>query len=205
MANALTHLGQCVQTIDLLRFLNDAALRQQGRTPLHRGASRQDVAQRRFFADQGMFRSGDYYQRMNRESLLPQRGCAMRELVFAMELHGRVTPVEGREGTMSGQTVGRGPMGETVRFTSQVVRRGETATETGRIEYLGRGAVEFDTVEALHSSPGPLPNTRWGAVIWRITAGEGGFAGASGYITSNFLVSAGGDVVDNHYVRMVLP
>jgi hypothetical protein len=96
-------------------------------------------------------------------------------------------------------------LGETVRFTSQVVRRGETATETGRIEYLGRGAIEFDTVGALHTSSCPLPDTRWGAVIWRITAGEGEFTGASGYITSNFLVSARGDAVDNHYVRMVLP
>jgi hypothetical protein len=88
---------------------------------------------------------------------------------------------------------------------SQVVRQGETSTETGCIEYLGRGAVEFDTIGTLHSSPCPLPNTRWGAVIWRITAGEGEFAGASGDITSTFLVSASGDAVDNHYVRMVLP
>ena len=129
----------------------------------------------------------------------------MRELVFAMELHGRIAPVEGREGVRIAQTVGRGSLGETVRFTSQVVRQVGTSTETGRIEYLGRGAVEFDTVGTLHSSPCPLPHTRWGAVIWRITAGEGEFAGASGYITSNFLVSASGDAVDNHYVRMVLP
>ena len=53
VANALTPLGQRVKAIDLLRFLNDAALRQQGRTPLHRGESRQDVAPRIFFADQG--------------------------------------------------------------------------------------------------------------------------------------------------------
>jgi len=44
-----------------------------------------------------------------------------------------------------------------------------------------------------------------GAVIWRITAGDGEFRGATGYITSNFTVSATGEVVDNHYVRMVLP
>lgn len=102
---------------------------------------------------------------------------------------------------MSGHTVGRGPMGETVRFTSEVVRKGETATETGRIEYLGRGAVEFDTVGVLHASPCPLPDTRWGAVIRQITAGEGEFEGASGYITSNFIVSAHGDAVDYNVPR----
>jgi hypothetical protein len=63
-------MGQLVKTIYILRFLNDAALRQQVRTQLSRGESRQDVAQRIFFADQGMFRSGDYYQMMNRASCL---------------------------------------------------------------------------------------------------------------------------------------
>jgi TnpA family transposase len=70
LAKALTHLGQLVKTIYLLRFLNDSVLRQQVRTQLNRGESRQDVAQRIFFADQGMFRSGDYYQMMNRASCL---------------------------------------------------------------------------------------------------------------------------------------
>ena len=40
------------------------------RTQLNRGEARQDLAQRLFFADQGMFRSGDYYQMMNRASCL---------------------------------------------------------------------------------------------------------------------------------------
>jgi TnpA family transposase len=70
LAKALTHLGQLVKTIYLLRFLDDSALRQQVRTQLNRGESRQDVAQRIFFADQGMFRSGDYFQMMNRASCL---------------------------------------------------------------------------------------------------------------------------------------
>jgi TnpA family transposase len=70
LAKALTHLGQLVKTIYLLRFLDDPALRQQVRTQLNRGESRQDVAQRIFFADQGMFRSGDYFQMMNRASCL---------------------------------------------------------------------------------------------------------------------------------------
>jgi len=70
LAKALTHLGQLVKTIYLLRFLNDPTLRQQVRTQLNRGEARQGVAQRIFFADQGMFRSGDYFQIMNRASCL---------------------------------------------------------------------------------------------------------------------------------------
>ena|SRR5688572_16181567 len=70
LAKALLHLGQLVRTIYLLRYFHDPALRQQVRTQLNRGEARQDLAQRLFFADQGMFRSGDYYQMMNRASCL---------------------------------------------------------------------------------------------------------------------------------------
>jgi hypothetical protein len=129
----------------------------------------------------------------------------MRDLVFAMELRGSAAPVEGREGILRAQTAGRGPTGETVRFVSEVLLRGETFTEAGSIDYGGRGTVHFDTVGTGSLGPSPLPDTQWGAVIWRITAGDGAFQGASGYITSNFTVSARGEVVDNHYVRMVLP
>jgi hypothetical protein len=42
-------------------------------------------------------------------------------------------------------------------------------------------------------------------VIWSITRGDGRLAGASGLITSNFTVSATGDVVDNQFVVLFLP
>ena len=67
---ALTHLGRLVKTIYLLRYVADPVLRQQVRTQLSRGEARHDLARSLFFADQGMFRSGDYYQIMNRASCL---------------------------------------------------------------------------------------------------------------------------------------
>ena len=70
LAKALLYLGQLVRTIYLIRYINDAEMRQQVRTSLNRGEARQDLAQRLFFADQGMFRSGDYYQMMNWASCL---------------------------------------------------------------------------------------------------------------------------------------
>ena len=129
----------------------------------------------------------------------------MRDVVFAMELRGRAAPVEGRDNTLRARTAGRGPRGETVVFESQVVLSGETFNETGSIDYSGRGKLAFETVGAGHLEPSPVTDLQWGAVIWRITEGEGEFGGATGYITSNFTVSAEGDVVDNHYVRMFLP
>lgn len=129
----------------------------------------------------------------------------MKDLVFAMELRGSAAPVAGREGTLKAATSGRGPAGETVNFESTVVLGGEGFNETGSIDYTGRGKVRFETVGAGHLGPSPIPQTQWGAVIWRITQGDGEFRGATGYITSNFTVGADGHVVDNHYVRMVLP
>ena len=70
LAMALTHLGRLVKTIYLLRYVADPVLRQQVRTQLSRGEARHDLARSLFFADQGMFRSGDYYQIMNRASCL---------------------------------------------------------------------------------------------------------------------------------------
>lgn len=129
----------------------------------------------------------------------------MRDVVFAMELRGRAAPVEGSDHTLRARTAGRGPQGETVAFESQVVLSGETFNETGSIDYSGRGTLTFETVGAGHLGPSPVTGLQWGAVIWRIKEGEGEFRGATGYITSNFTVSAEGDVVDNHYVRMFLP
>jgi len=63
----------------------------------------------------------------------------------------------------------------------------------------------FETVGTGRLGPSPVAGLQWGAVIWRITAGEGAFVGATGYITSNFTVSGDGEVVDNHYVRMFIP
>ncbi len=70
LAKALTHLGRLVKTIYLLRYIDDPALRQQVRTQRSRSESRQHLARHVFYAEQGMFRSGDYMQMMNRASAL---------------------------------------------------------------------------------------------------------------------------------------
>jgi hypothetical protein len=129
----------------------------------------------------------------------------MRDFVFAMELRGKAAPVEARPNVLRARTGGRGPQGETVAFESQVVLNGDTFSESGSIDYSGRGKLTFETVGAGFLGPSPTTGLRWGAVIWRITNGEGEFRGATGHITSNFTVSAEGEVVDNHYVRVFIP
>ncbi|MCH7621641.1 MAG: hypothetical protein IH870_07060 [Chloroflexi bacterium] len=129
----------------------------------------------------------------------------MAELVFATEMKGNLAPVEGQEGTFTFRANGTGPNGEAVTTQSDVVMEPDGFKETGTIEYAGRGKVFFETVGLGTLSPSPVADLSCGAVVWRITGGEGEFQGASGHITSNFAVTAAGEAVDNNYSRIFLP
>ena len=129
----------------------------------------------------------------------------MAELVFATEMKGNLAPVEGQEGSFTFRANGTGPNGEAVTTQSDVVMETDGFKETGTIEYTGRGKVFFETVGLGTLSPSPVADLSYGAVIWRITGGEGEFQGASGHITSNFAVSATGEAVDNNYSRIFIP
>ncbi len=129
----------------------------------------------------------------------------MAELVFATEMKGNLAPVEGKEGTFTFRANGTGPNGEAVTTQSDVVMEPDGFKEAGSIEYAGRGKVFFETVGLGTLSPSPVADLSFGAVVWRITGGEGEFQGASGHITSNFAVTAAGEAVDNNYSRIFLP
>jgi TnpA family transposase len=70
LANALRALGRLLKTTHILRYLNDAPLRARIQLQLNRGESRHNLARRLFFANRGMFRSGDYAEIMNKVSAL---------------------------------------------------------------------------------------------------------------------------------------
>jgi hypothetical protein len=145
------------------------------------------------------------------------------ELVFALEFHGRGTAVPGSEGkrearsTATSQTLStlltvegvhahvEAGGGATAVLEARVQRFGDgTFVEEGTIRYGGAGAVTFETIGRGWVGPAPACDAMTGGVLWRITGGDGRFAGAQGVITSNFTVSAGGDVVDNHFARIYL-
>jgi hypothetical protein len=148
----------------------------------------------------------------------------MRELVFALRFRGRAGAVEGSTGrrwarsTAPSQTwstvIGRDGVagtvetaaGETAVLESRVERSGDgTFVEDGTISYGSAGSVRFETLG--RGSVGPAARSGWvvGGVVWTVTTGDGAFAGARGVITSNFTVSADGDVVDDHVARLYLP
>jgi TnpA family transposase len=70
LARAVTALGRLVKTIYLLRYLHDPQIRHRVQLQLNRGEARHQVARWLFFANQGVFRTGDYEEIMNKVSAL---------------------------------------------------------------------------------------------------------------------------------------
>jgi hypothetical protein len=148
----------------------------------------------------------------------------MKEVVFALEFRGSAGPVAGAPDRLQARTTATGQVlrsaikpegiqatidregGDAATFESEVEIVGDGAfVETGTITYGRAGRVTFKTVGQGRLGPGPVAGVQRGAVIWEITGGDGCFKDAQGIITSNFTVGAGGEVVDNHFVRMYLP
>lgn len=148
----------------------------------------------------------------------------MKHLVFALQFKGSVGPVTGAEGRLHAQTSAGSQVLRTVLtregvdaavestgggsaiFESEVQITGEgTFLESGSITYGAAGKVTFKTVGQGILRPSGVQGLQRGAVIWEVTGGEGQFAGATGLITSNFTIGAGGEVVDNHYAQLFLP
>lgn len=145
----------------------------------------------------------------------------MTELVFALEFHGRGEDLgAGRRrarSTATSQSLSTRITADGVRaeldevdgdaatLEARVQRFGDgTFVEEGAIVYGRAGRVTFDTIGRGWVGPSPT-GAMAGGVLWRITGGDGRFAGASGVIASNFTVNPAGDVVDNHYARIYLP
>ena len=62
-----------------------------------------------------------------------------------------------------------------------------TFVETGRIRY-DDGELQITTLSDGTLGPSPQPGVLHGAALYRITGGSGRFDGASGLITSNFVL-----------------
>lgn len=143
----------------------------------------------------------------------------MTEIIYVMQFKGKAVPanesgtvlkanttapsctiatVVGAQG-VSGTLQPKG--GAEAKFESQVILTSETSfQESGTIIFGdNRHRLHFSTVGQGYVGPSVDPQLRHGSVIWKIEGGEGQFEGASGLITSNFFVSAAGDVTDNHF------
>ena len=102
----------------------------------------------------------------------------MRQLIYSMQFKGQASPVSGSSGVLKATT----------RASSCSI----TCGESGHRLY-------FSTVGQGYMGPSADPGLQHGSVIWQVERGEGQFEEASGLITSNFFVSASGEVTDNHF------
>jgi hypothetical protein len=142
----------------------------------------------------------------------------MKQLIYALQFRGSGTP-ENAEGTVLKATTKApssditsivGPQGLESRieavsgtdaeFTSEVrVLSASSFTESGHIDFGTGAGFDFETVGEGYLGASPEEGVNHGSVIWRVTGGTGQFEGAQGLITSNFTLSAGGEVTDNQF------
>jgi hypothetical protein len=146
------------------------------------------------------------------------------EIVFALEFRGRAGAVPGSPGMRQARSAAASQILRTAMgregiecridpiegqdaVLESVVERFPDGTfiESGTIAYGDAGRISFATLGRGTVGPAPASGWVWGGVTWVITGGEGRFAGAQGLITSNFAVSAEGEVIDDHFTRLHLP
>ena len=96
--------------------------------------------------------------------------------------------------------------GEKATFESEATFTSPSSfTETGTITYgAGEHQLHFSTVGEGTIGPSTEPTVQSGAVMWKIESGTGQFEGATGFITSNFIVEAQGSVIDNQLAVVFL-
>ena len=148
----------------------------------------------------------------------------MREIVFALEFRGRGESEPGSATRRRACTTAPSQAlrtliapdgvsgavealpGESAVLESRVERFPDGSfVEDGTITYGSAGSITFDTLGRGHVGPAADGSGSHGVVMWRVTGGEGRFAGARGLITSNFTVTPDGRVTDNHFTRFYLP
>jgi len=140
----------------------------------------------------------------------------MKPVTYAMQFRGRGTPgesgaVEARSTAPSSRLVttvgpdGIGfalePAGEGEAVFESEVRfsEGTSFDEWGTITFGAGNRLDFRTIGEGYLAGTPDPGVKHGTVMWEVTGGEGAFAGASGLITSNFMIDGSGEVTDNQF------
>ena len=142
----------------------------------------------------------------------------MKQLIYAMQFKGKAAPGTSPNVMKAATTASSNSLttvvgadgvqgkfelaaGGNAQFESEVTLTGATSfLEKGTIRFGERNnLLHFSTVEHGYLGDSADPKLKSGAVMWRVDGGEGQFAGASGYITSNFTLSDAGEVTDNQF------
>lgn len=142
----------------------------------------------------------------------------MKHLIYSMHFKGRGAPaseqgvmkvntsatsclirsVIGSDGLESAFEPAEGGM---AYFESEVrIISADAFSEAGEITFgEGENSLKFTTIGQGHLKPENESKSMTGAIMWNIEGGEGQFNGATGIITSNFLLAEDGEVTDYQF------
>ncbi|MFZ2062275.1 MAG: hypothetical protein WAU82_14785, partial [Candidatus Binatus sp.] len=141
----------------------------------------------------------------------------MKQIIYAMQFKGKAGPgpaanvmkasTSASSSTIASVVISQGVQGKIepaaggkAEFESEVTLTGETSfLEKGSIRFGDGNRLQFSSIERGYLGDSADPKLKSGAVMWRVDGGDGQFAGATGYITSNFTLSDAGDVTDNQF------
>jgi hypothetical protein len=117
----------------------------------------------------------------------------MQQIVFSQRLGGRLTTVA--PGVLDASLAS---VGELATVVAQLVFADERSFRaSGEIRFDAADSLHFRTLDSGRLDPAPQPGLRQGTTVLEICGGSGRFDGARGRITSNFVVSADGEITDH--------
>ncbi|HET9461903.1 MAG TPA: hypothetical protein VFO56_08210 [Gaiellaceae bacterium] len=115
---------------------------------------------------------------------------AMHQVTFTRRLRGQTTVVG--PGVIDAELSARG-----ARVATRLVFLNEaTFNEEGTIDFGNGNALRFRSLGSGRLEPAPDGSVRHGASVLQVDGGAGRYAGASGRITSNFVLSPDGEITD---------
>jgi hypothetical protein len=148
----------------------------------------------------------------------------MRQMVYAMHFRSQTSPAADHSVRTNGSATGcvvstiiranglqtdlKPSDGDLAFFESELRVTGpDEFEEDGTITFGGDSEhlLRFSTIGQGHVAAGVEPGTMAGTSSWKVNSGEGQFAAARGFITSNFTINGTGERSDFHCGLIFLP
>jgi hypothetical protein len=130
----------------------------------------------------------------------------MKPIAFALEFRGEAVQLDpGRlwvEARAKGDIRGIGAGEALCRRDFELTDDG-SLLEKGELSFGAGDAVTFTAQGRIR--PSPDPHLRHGTSVLEVTGGRGRLAGTRGFLTSNFLLSDGGELIDHHQGLLFVP
>jgi hypothetical protein len=124
----------------------------------------------------------------------------MECITYTLDFHGRLSSV--RPGVYELDALADEGA---VLLTELSMTGGDLFDEAGTISLGHDAAVHFRSLAPGYVGASPETGVRQGSAQCGVDGGEGALAGARGLLTSNFLISATGEVTDRRVVVLFLP